>query len=105
MDEFVRRLTEGEVSSKVVFQKCGLCPNAICKMVMSHVRERIRKEKDFCVMVSKLSSAGNSGGDTESFDSSSNDSSPRRLDTLLAKTLFCCNGLYFVSCSFDPIKL
>ena len=35
LDEFVRRLTEGEGSSKFVFQKCGFGPNAIREMVMS----------------------------------------------------------------------
>ena len=58
-----------------MFQKCGLGPNAIREMVMSHMRERRRKEKDSCVMDCKLPSAGDSGGDTESVDSSSNDSS------------------------------
>ena len=76
LDEFVRRLTESEGSSKLVFQKCGFGPNAIREMVMSHMRERRRKEKDSCVMVCKLPSAGDSGGDTESVESSSDDSPP-----------------------------
>lgn len=75
-DEFVRRLTEGEGLWKFVFQKCGFGPNAIREMVMSHMRERRRKEKDSCVVVCKLPSAGDSGGDTESVQSSSNDSPP-----------------------------
>ena len=76
LDEFVRRLTEGEGSSKFMFQKCGFGPNAIQEMVMSHMRERRRKEKDSHVVVCKLPSAGDSGGDTESVESSSNDSPP-----------------------------
>lgn len=76
LDECVSRLTEGEGSSKFVFQKCGFGPNAIREMVMSHMRERRRKEKDSHVVVCKLPSAGDSGGDTESVESSSNDSPP-----------------------------
>ena len=64
LDEFVRRLTEGEGSSKFVFQKCGFGPNVIREMVMSHTRERRRKE-DSRVVVCKLPSARDSGGDTE----------------------------------------
>lgn len=75
-DEFVRILTEGEGLSKFVFQKCGFGPNAIREMVMSHMREKEGKEKDSCVVVCKLPSAGDSGGDTESVQSSSNDSPP-----------------------------
>ena len=56
LDEFVRRLTEGEGSSKFMFQKCGFGPNAIREMVMSHMRERRRKEKDSHVVVCKLPS-------------------------------------------------
>ena len=53
LGEFVRRLTEGEGSSKFVLQKCGFGPNAIREMVMSHMRERRRKQKDSsaCVVV------------------------------------------------------
>lgn len=75
LDEFVRRLTEGERSLKFVFQKCGLGSNAIRELIMSHMRERRRKEKDSCVTDCKLPSAGDSGGHTESVDSSSDDSS------------------------------
>ena len=84
LDEFVRRLTEGEGSSKFMFQKCGFGPNAIREMVMSHMRERRRKEKDCHVVVCKLPSAGDSGGDTESVESSSNDS-PQVLKVLWKK--------------------
>ena len=76
LDEFVRRLTEGEGSSKFLFQKCGFGPNAIREMVMSHMRERRRKEKDSHVVVCKLPSAVDSSGDAESVESSSNDSPP-----------------------------
>ena len=76
LDEFVRRLTEDEGSLKFVFQKCGFGPNAIQEMVMSHMRERRRKEKDSLVVVCKLPSAGDSGGDTECVESSSNDCPP-----------------------------
>ena len=75
LDEFVRRLSEGEGSSKFVFQKCAFGPNVIREMVMSHMRERRRKE-DSRVVVCKLPSARDSGGDTESVESSSNDSPP-----------------------------
>lgn len=61
---------------EVCVSEMWICPNAIREMVMSHMRERRRKEKDSCVVVCKLPSAGDSGGDTESVQSSSNDSPP-----------------------------
>ena len=103
LDEFVRRLTEGEGSSKFVFQKCGLGPNAIREMVMSHMRERRRKEKDSCVTDCKLPSAGDSGGDTESVDSSSNDSSSSNKSAVEKKRQEYTD--YFHPCKYKQIQI
>ncbi|KAL9981202.1 hypothetical protein ACROYT_G009873 [Oculina patagonica] len=74
LGNFVRRLTEGEGSSRFLFQKCGFGASAVREMVMSHMRERRRKEKDASIVVQ---SSGDTGGDTESVESSgSNDSPP-----------------------------
>lgn len=48
LDEFVRRLTEGEGSSKFVFQKCGLGSNAIRELVMSHEGKEEEREEFLC---------------------------------------------------------
>ena len=103
LDEFVRRLTEGEGSSKFVFQKCGLGPNAIREMVMSHMRERRRKEKDSCVTDCKLPSAGDSGGDTESVDSSSNDSSSSNKSAVEKKRQEYTD--YFHPCKYKQMQI
>ena len=103
LDEFVRRLTEGEGSSKFVFQKCGLGPNAIREMVMSHMRERRRKEKDSCVTDCKLPSAGDSGGDTESVESSSNDSSSSNQSAVEKKRQEYTD--YFHPCKYKQMQI
>ena len=74
LSEFVRRLSEGEGSSKFLFQKCGFGPKAIREMVMSHMRERRRKEKDSSIV--GVQSSGDIGGYTESVESSSSNDSP-----------------------------
>lgn len=103
LDEFVRRLTEGEGSLKFVFQKCGLGSNAIRELVMSHMRERRRKEKDSCVMDCKLPSAGDSGGDTESVDSSCNDSSSSNQSAVEKKRQEYTD--YFHPCKYKQMQI
>ena len=77
LSEFARRLTEGEGSSTFLFQKCGFGPNAIIReIVMSHMRERRRKQKNSGIV--GFQSTGDVSGETESMDepSSSNGSPP-----------------------------
>lgn len=81
LGEFVKRLSEGEGSSKFLFQKCGFGPNAIRETVMLHMRERRRKVKDSS-MVGVQSSGDDIGGDTESVESSSSNDSPQALKVL-----------------------
>lgn len=81
LGEFVKRLSEGEGSSKFLFQKCGFGPNAIRETVMLHMRERRRKVKD-SRMVGVQSSGDDIGGDTESVESSSSNDSPQALKVL-----------------------
>ena len=81
LGEFVKRLSEGEGSSKFLFQKCGFGPNAIRETVMLHMRERRRKVKD-SRMVGVQSSGDDIGSDTESVESSSSNDSPQALKVL-----------------------
>lgn len=84
LGEFVKRLSEGEGSSKFLFQKCGFGPNAIRETVMLHMRERRRKVKD-SRMVGVQSSGDDIGGDTESVESSSSNDPPKH-----SKCSICC---------------
>ena len=86
-----------------MIQKCGLGPDAIHEMVVSHMRERRRKEKDSCVMVYELPSAGDGGRHTESVESSCNDSSASTQSTVEIKRQEYAD--YFQPCKYHQMQI